>query len=319
MEIKFERNPIFDIACGIRPIKAFHPATLLQPDPDSCRLFLNVDAKVIWFYQYCAENNIQGKIECVFTDSKELKDIASPEYAGGVECVFKEFWTATIYMNGEVVSTATSSGTYAVNDRKERDDASNTLRKYAISAALMQAGFGTISAFNMSENDKAMLNASGMQCAATPSMAPGSPMEIQECFYGNTQPAPFNPPAAPVIQDTFFGSAPETQSPVQNSQIPVFNASVAPGPFGNQQAAPNQFQTPPPAPVVPPVDPIAAAKQLVWVGSGRFKGKTLGEILSDPSGLKNIAYIANDFTPRTEEMKQVKEAAKLILEHEQNK
>lgn len=319
--MNFERNAIFDIACGIRPIKAFHPATLLQPDLNSRRLYLDMTAKTIWFYQYCAENGIQGKIDCAHTETKELKDIASSEFVGGAASINKEFWTATVYMNGEAVSTSTASGTYVVNDRGERDSASNTLRKYAISAALMQAGFGIVSAFNMTQADIDNLIASGMQVADKPTVLPGSPLEIQECFYGQnsapaftlpTQNAPAiqdaffsnnataNAPTAPAVQDTFFGNAPAAPAPVNPAPAPV----IAP---------------PAPTPPAPAVDPIAAAKQLTWVGSGRFKGKTLGEILSDPSGMKNIAYIANEFTPRSAEAQRVKEAAALILAHEQNK
>ena len=173
-DITFDRNIRFDIACGVRPIKAFHPSSLLQPDLESRRLFLDVNAKTIWFYQYCEEHGIQGKIDCVYSHSENLQEIQSPEFVGGKSGVVKEFWTATIYLGGEAVSSATSSGTYMVYNPQERDNASNTLRKYAISAALMQAGFGVISAYDMTEADINKLNAAGLHVAEQPSVSPSA-------------------------------------------------------------------------------------------------------------------------------------------------
>lgn len=322
-DIIFDRNIQFDFACGVRPIKAFHPSVLLQPDLDSRRLYLDMNAKTIWFYQYCAEHDIQGKIDCAYSHSENLQEIQSPEFVGGKSGVVKEFWTATIYLGGEAVSSATSSGTYMVYNPQERDSASNTLRKYAISAALMQAGFGVISAFNMTEADVTKLTSAGLQVAEKPTFSPSSPMEIQETFYGNTAFPPRNsaqaPQPGPVIQDTFFGSESSAAVNVPGNQSPS-PTPAAPNAPSNQPYAPTVPDAPAdPVPSPAPADPIVAAKQVMWVGAGKFKGKTLGEILSDANGLKNIAWIVNDFKPRGEEARQMQSAAKLILEHEMNK
>ena len=60
------------------------------------------------------------------------------------------------------------------------------------------------------------------------------------------------------------------------------------------------------------VDPLIAAKQMMWPAGGRFKGKTLGTILSE-GGASSIAFIANEYVARNEEGQRVKAAAKLIL------
>lgn len=297
----FERNPVFDFASKLRPIKAFDPEILLEADTQSYRRFLTPDAKLLWFYQFCIEQGLTGKVDTQFVSAEDLKDIPSNEFAGGYVHLVKEYWAATVYINGESIATATVSGTFIVNDQQERDTASNQLRKSAVGAALSQAGFGVISGFNMTENDIAMLNIPAQPGApaptAIPQMAPSAPT------------APAQPT---VVQNSFFGNA----APNPMGPVPTTTAPAVPVNQG-YPAPPVQMPPAPPVTNAPPapqsMDPVVAAKQTVWKGSGRFKDKSLGDILSEPGGAKNIAWIANEYVPRTADGHKVKEAAKLVL------
>lgn len=288
----YDNNPIFEISCLIRPIKAFHPRDLLEANTDNFRLFLTSNTKLMWFHQYCAEQGISGVVNTQFLKSEVLKDVPDSEFAGSVVSPVKEYWTATVIMNGNEVSKATSSGTFLVNDRTERDSASNQLRKYAIGAALSQAGFGIVDSFDMSTDDIQRI-----MIAANPQETPLSQPGATQPKTDNT-PAPV--PAVSQMQDSFFGM-PAVQSTPASA---VLQQPTFPSPH------PVSVTTPPPA---PQVDPIMLAKQVVWNGSGPMKGLTLGEVLSNPGGVRNIEWIANNYTPKSEAGRQAKEAAKLIL------
>lgn len=279
----FEVNQAFRVSCGLRPIKAFDPAILLEVDPKSMRLFLTSDAKLIWFYQYCLENNIAGAVESHFDKCEELKSIPSSQYEGGEGTVFKEYWTATVFMNGEPVTHATSSETFVVNNPVERDEVSGSLRKLSIGAALSQAGFGVLSGIDMSENDKSA--------------------------WLTNQPAPAAPNNG--ADNTPFTTTPQS-APTQQAADPF---------FGNQTqmqfSAPAQETTPPAAaPVMPSgtaVSPLDAAKAMVWQGGGPMKGMTLGTILGEPNGIMNIKWIATMYAPHSDAGKAIKAAAQTIL------
>ena len=271
---------------ALRPIQGFNPEMLLKNDCESFRKYWEPDAKLLWFHQYCKENGISGKVDTQYLTTEELKDIPSTEFSGNIASINKEFWTAIVYMNGEVISEATVSGTYVVNDQKERDLASNQLRKSAIGAALSQAGFGAYSGFDMNQEEIAQIIAAANSNGAL--LPAGEPTTV-------TPPvsAPKQNPVAPV-QDSFFGASPVTPAPVQ---------------------------APPAAPAAPVVvtppsvaeDPLVAAKKLVWNGSGIFKGKMLGEFLGTSQGRQNLEFIANKYAPRTEEGRKLQEGARLIL------
>lgn len=291
----FEKNIAFEHSCNIRPIKAFHPESLLEVDPNTYRRYLSSEAKQLWFHQYCAEQGMKGRIDAHFVKAEELKDIPDQDVMGGIACLVKEYWNAIVYINGEVVGTAMASGTLVVNDRAERDQASGQLRKGAISAALSQAGFGVISAFNMTQNDIDRLRAENTQPnapAAYNQPAPAAPIGQQ---------APAIPMGQPVMQNSFFdapapaaiGAAPNAGYPYRPS-APVI------------QPATSMPET------LPQIDPLTAAKQVVWTGGGVAKGKTLGEVLGEAGGVKTLRWIA-DHTPRNDAARQAKDAARLIL------
>lgn len=287
--MEFERNTLFGLACNVRPISGFNPESLLENDYESFRRYLTPDGKLLWFHQYCAENGVIGRVDVQFVSSETLKDIPDSEVVGGIASPVKEYWKAGIYMNETEVASAVSSGTFLVNDRVERDAASNQLRKSAIGAALSQAGFGIISGFDMSEADRirvceAMVNGALAKPATVPaSVAPPTPAA----------------PTAPVMAPAFPGMA-APGNPAQGSF------------FGAPQPSP--VSSPAPTAPAPQADPLVVAKAVVWNGAGKNKGKTLGQILSEPGGLKNITWIAKDYSPRTAEGKQVQEAAALILQ-----
>lgn len=291
----FEKNIIFEHSCRIRPIQAFHPESLLEVDTNTYRRYLSSEAKQLWFHQYCAEQSLKGRIDAHFVKAEELKDIPDQDVMGGIACLVKEYWNAIVYINGEVVGTAMASGTLVVNDRAERDQASGQLRKSAISAALTQAGFGVVSGFNMTQSDIDQLRAEGVP--ATPNQpAPATP-------FGQQAPAvPMRQPAQqPVMQNSFF----DAPAPAAIGTAPNAGYSYSSGAPAVQPPAPMP-QT------VPQMDPLTAAKQVVWTGGGVAKGKTLGEVLGEAGGVKTIRWIA-DHTPRTDAARQAKDAAQLIL------
>jgi hypothetical protein len=288
----FEHNTNFELSCRIRPISGFNPADLLEADLETNRIYLSANAKMLWFQQYCAEKQILGKIDTAFISSEVLKEVPDDSVVGKVASPVKEYWDATIFMNGEAVSHATVSGTYLVNDRMERDNASGQLRKKAIGAALSQAGFGSIDSFPMTTKD--------IQAAQAIAAANGNtPVGPQQGF----QPAPqTSAPTYNVMQNSFFQApaAPVAPAPMQNT---------APEPFFNIQAA----QANAVANDNTPASPLDAAKQMVWAGRGPLNGMTLGQILSGRGGKRQLEYIANQ--QRTAENAALLDAAKLILDN----
>lgn len=287
--IPFEKNMAFEHSCRIRPIKGFHPETLLELDLESFRRYLSHDSKLLWFHQYCLEQGHKGTVETEFSTAETLKDIPDSNVQGSFASLVKEYWTATVFINGEEISRAMVSGTFMVNDQKERDTASNQLRKSAIGAALSQAGFGVISAFNLTVNEIASLK----EALAAQNFAdlnqPSVPAPSQASMNG-VNPNPALPFTAP--------------NPFVNAGNTITGAPVVSPP-------PAQRTNEPPAAVQE--DPLEAAKRVVWPGNGPHKGKTLGEILSAVGGAKNIAWLANDYAPRSAEGMQAQEAARTIL------
>ena len=302
----FENNPIFEKSCLIRPIRGFNPEMLLEVDTQSFRRYLTPDAKLLWFTQYCLENGMNGKIDTQFVSSENLGNIPCSTVEGGIATLFKEYWGCTVYINGEAISTAAASGTFVANDPQERDFASNQLRKSAIGAALSQAGFGVISGFNMTANDITALCA---QAAQQPGVTAPGQMPQQANGPAPAPQAPVMPqPAAPQApaQTSFFGNGMAAPNPFGSFGVAP-GATTAPAPVQPAVTAPVQ-----PAPMVQ-ADPVAEAKQLIWNGSGRFKGQTLGQILGETGGVKNLQYIAVDYKPRHPDGQKLQEGAKLIL------
>lgn len=283
----FKINNGFAASCALRPISAFSVPELLEVDPQTMRAYISSATKQLWFHQFCAENGIRGKIVTDFLSSENLAPIPYTGAEGGTAFPVKEFWKATIYLGDEAISSAISSQVYMVHDQQERDSASNQLRNAAIGAALSQAGFGVVSSFDLDPEDAQRIQEQmGNQ---------GMSGNTELPFNMPTVTPPVVSPAAPTVApNSFFGNATNTPAPAAPVQAPVFQQPAA-----TMQA---------------PVDPLAAAKQVKWVGKGKYQGLTLGEVLSDVSGVKNIQWIVNQFTARTPEQAAVKEAAKVILE-----
>ena len=301
--MQFEKNLLFENACRIRPISAFHPEILLEINDKEFRRYLTADGKMLWFHWYCLEQGIRGKIETTFLSIEDL-GVTNVRMEDGQFCetkVYKEYWKATVYMNDVETGSAISSGTFMLVNNKERDDASNILRKNAIGAALSQAGFGVISGFDMTANDIAQFCAeAAMQNQQTPPTQ--SPMGTAVAPMATTPPAPPAPYSQQpnTVQDCFFGTAPQMAAiPMQQPPIPTQPAA---------QPAPMQ------APPVQQVDPLEAAKAVVWRGTGPQKDKTLGAILGEPGGRKFLQFIANDFNARSDAGRIAKDAAALILQ-----
>lgn len=283
----FKINNGFAASCALRPISAFSVPELLEVDPQTMRAYISSATKQLWFHQFCAENGIRGKIVTDFLSSENLAPIPYTGAEGGTAFPVKEFWKATIFLGDEAISSAISSQVYMVHDPQERDSASNQLRNAAIGAALSQAGFGVVSSFDLDPEDAQRIQEQmGNQ---------GMSGNTELPFNMPTVTPPVVSPAAPTVApNSFFGNANNAPAPAAPVQAPVF-----------QQPA---------ATIQAPVDPLAAAKQVKWVGKGKYQGLTLGEVLSDVSGVKNIQWIVNQFTARTPEQAAVKEAAKVILE-----
>lgn len=287
-----EFNKNFILACNVRPIQAFDPASLLEVDYQRFRAFLSAGSKLTWFYQYCAEQGLTGMVQTRFVSSENLPPIPCTGAEGNVAYLGKEYWEATVYIDEKIISIAQSSQTFMVHSQSERDGISNNLRKAAIGAALSQAGFGIMSSFELADADKAAIMA---QMGIDPSALPTA---------GVTPPSTVPPVSAPApTQDPFFGgNVPQPTAPV----VPPV-APVAP------QAAPLAAPVVVPTPPAEQVDPLTAAKNVMWVGSGKYTGQTLGQILSAPEGAKNIRWIAETYKPRSEAAKKMQEAAQLIL------
>lgn len=312
--MQFEKNILFENACRIRPISAFHPEILLEINDKEFRRYLTADGKMLWFHWYCLEQGIRGKIETTFLSIEDL-GVTNVRMEDGQFCetkVYKEYWKATVYMNDVETGSATSSGTFMLVNNKERDDASNILRKNAIGAALSQAGFGVISGFDMTANDIAQLCAEAAKQNQQPSPTENAPAAA---FVPATQTSPIPNLQQPnTVQDCFFGSEPQVQF---GNQIP--QTSTAPqtpsASFTNPASVGSAPAPMPPAqPTQPQIDPLDAAKAVVWGGNGPQKGKSLGQILGEPGGRKFLQFIANDFSPRSDAGRVAKNAAAMILQ-----
>lgn len=270
--------PAFVLSCGLRPIRAFEVSSLLEvyEKNEKRRLFIGSEAKQLWFHQYCAEKGVKGKIDSAFIESTDLQTVPSEEYFGGVAGLRKEYWTATVYMDGEAVATATASEAFVINDRNEREIISAKIRNKAIGAALSQAGFGVMDGFDMSPDDIQRL----ANPESTPQEIPGQKSE------GNAIPTPATATPSPqqILQDTFFNSNPAPKATTATATLPTI--------------------APPPTPAI---DPLTAAKLVSW------QGKPLGTILGEPNGRKQIKWLASDgFKPR-EGQEAIKAAAQTIM------
>ena len=296
----FEKNPVFEFSCSLRPIKAFHPSMLLEVDKDSLRLYLSADSKMLWFHQFCNEQGISGVVNTRFLSSEVLREVRDEQFVGGVVTPVKEYWEATVLINGNAASVATASETFLVNSYIDRDRISYTLRKRAIGAALSQAGFGVIDGFDMTPNDIQQLGidpatvaarktANATNVMAQPSSAPVASAPMQ----GNA-----NNAATTVMQDTFFGSA-----------APAVEDNTAYAQAGQQPVQPT------PAPAAPngANDPLALAKQMVWPKGGTLQGKTLGEISSMINGVSKLEWIISHTTTNSDVDRQFHAAAQLVL------
>lgn len=290
-------NNSFAASCQLRPISAFSVPDLLEVDLQTMRAFISSASKQLWFHQFCAEQGIKGKIVTQFLSADNLPPIPFTGAEGGTAFPVKEYWKATIFMDGAEITSAESSQTFLVHDQVERDSASNQLRNAAIGAALSQAGFGVISSFQLCAEDvEAMQKQMG-----DPNMIPPAPTVTTT----STTAAP-----APAAPNSFFGNG-VTAAP------PLFQ-QTGPAPSNNPPAAPvfTPATNPVSAPVVnqAPLDPLAAAKATMWHGTGKYQGMTLGDILSGVSGVKNIKWIAETYVPRNSEAAAVQAAARVILE-----
>lgn len=277
-------------------------------DPIKGNYYFTPDAKVLWFLQWCIENNLTPKIVAQFVGSTFLDSVADSSVEGNSANLFQEHWRASVFVNGEMVSEADATGIVKLNSWEDRKYTSNQTRKYAIGAALSLYGFGAVSTFPMTEEEiNDALKASGNPVPANPNAPVTSPASAQ--FVQNMAPVMgANPvPAAslaavPVnqghmMQDSFFGSNILPEAGTAGTIPPAYRP-----PMTESQPA-----------TAPQVDPLDEAKKLVWPGKGKFAGKTLGEILSAPGAQKNLDYIVNEYNPRNADGQAFKDAAKLIL------
>lgn len=307
----FDRNTNFEASCKIRPIKTFDPHTLLEASCEGQRIYLSPASKLLWFHAYCMENGIAGAVESRFVSGEVLKTTADQTVAGQINTLVKEYWGASVIMNGEVVATAVVSGLflngepYEIDINGQRRFAVIETRKKAIGAALSQAGFGIVDGFDMTENDKARFAAAAPNAQSDSNPAQGQPAGGYVQQYA--QPAQQNNAASyTMMQNSFFQGA-----EAQAAQAPA----SAHAPASHQVHAPMSVTTPAPAQAQPPfpADPVAAAKQMVWTGRGPLNGMTLGQILSGRGGKRQLEYLINQ--QRTAENAALQDAARLILEN----
>lgn len=324
------------VVVKLRPIQAFDPIILITTDirlpaidaqdqSPKGSYWWSPEAKQVWFQQYCQEHSLSSQIVTEFIGSEMLTPVPDSSVEGQFAHLVREHWRAIIFVNGEKVSEADSTGYVKTNSFEDRKYSSNQIRKYAIGAALSQYGFGAISTFSMTEEDirEELKNATGNPPPTAPQFVqnnaqpvPAGQMYVQPAgnppahnpvnfgVSGSGQPAnPISVAAPQVMQDSFFGS--------NNGFAP---APVPPTPVASVSPA---YQHPVPPVQVAPVqqDPLAEAKAMMWPGKGKFAGKTLGDILSAPGAQKNLEWTVNEWTPRSNEGRAFQAAAKLLLDN----
>ena len=316
---------------ALRPLNAFNPCELIHSDikfpekpdqPIKGNYYWPPDEQLLWFHTYCQENNVNAKIVTQFLGATPLPSVPDSSVEGQSAQLLQEHWKATILVDGQVVSEGDATGFVKLNSWEDRKYSSNQTRKYAIGAALSQYGFGAKPTFPMEDEEikQALLDAG----IPVPDNSPATsgvtaPPAVNPAKSGSSAPVavtpspstvPQNNTSPAVMQDSFFG----------NNGVFSGNADTSAGCDPNALANVPMYkpQVTPPASttvVADDGDPVALAKQVVWPGKGKFAGKSLGEILSEPGGMKNLAYIVNDYNARSEDGQKVKAAAKLILDN----
>lgn len=270
--------------CAFRPEGAFQ--INVNYNANTYDIVMRPEAKALWFQTWCAERAYVGHMECQTEKVEVIGDkllvIAS----------------AKVYIDSKLVSSDVGSRAAMLTDPNSLDAAAQMAASYAKGRALSNAGFGAC----CSKYDIPIPPDNGMNPGAAPSGGETLPLPFTMPTGSWDQPSvPQQVPAGPVFGQAVNGNQQygfQGSDPGQQMNIPGVN------PGWNGQPAPAQQPVGNMNPVMQ--DQIAAAKAVVWTGSGPNQGKTLGDILCTQP--KNIAWMADKARDEA-----VRNAAKLLL------
>lgn len=213
-------------ACQYNPTENFESVT----DEFGTRKILALPYKLLWFHTYCAEKGIEGYVE------SDDFSITAYESSGTAIVTAR----ARVIMNGKVVATGSAGKSFILNNSNMMDGAVQAATGSALSRALGNAGFGTISS-----NE---LNGS----------APVVPDPNQQ-----NAPLPYT-----------FSAGNNCTAPTNCN-----NPGTSSGPSAPDQSSSSPAPAPDQQSFLPQPDPIAAAKAVICP-CGPKKGMPYGEVLA---------------------------------------
>ncbi len=254
MKIPPEWAALFNMAKSIRPC-AFDPTPHLVPgevaEGKAPSVYLPLDAKRVWFHTYCTEKGVAGRIHC--GEPKINFDLA---HSNGARIGFV-YCNCDIIIDDVVVANATAGQAVFVDNLGDLTMAIQNASGSAQSRALSNAGFGAVSGTDLVADN----------CNGADACGENIPLPFTTGGDDHT-----NEPA-PVATKNYGATNIEPKS----ATAPVVKAE------------PNPTAT---IPVAAPVfDELAKAKATVCrVRSRDWEGKSFGEILASPGGIKAIHY-----------------------------
>lgn len=254
MKIPAEWKALFDAARAIRPC-SFDPSSCLvlgdMAEGKAPSVYLPLDAKRVWFHTYCNEKGVKGTI--INEEPKLNFDLVHSNGAkiGFVTC------NCNIIIDDVVVANDSSGKAIYVDNL---DDLSMVIQECsgnAQSRALSNAGFGAVSGTKLVTND----NPTNAELPFTM----GDEGETNADSFGTK---PENKPAT-VASDNNSATNTAVAAPVATTEPAVTAPTV----------------------IAPVLDELAKAKATVCrVRSRDWEGKSFGEILASPGGIKAIHY-----------------------------
>lgn len=174
-------------ACAYNPDKDV--ITITNEETHAVEQYLEVKYRMLWFHQYCAENNINGIV-----DEANICFIPEANLA---------YVTCKIYMNGELAATGIAGGTLQDN----RSGIQN-IATAAKGRALANLGFGTIT--------------------ATSSFGSGEAFPVDSGVPGETSKVPTMAFDRSTRTYTAIGSNGQNNTMLQNTPTPAQPSSIMP-------------------------------------------------------------------------------------------
>lgn len=256
-------------ACSYKP----QLKTVAGYTPETVRSHLPLEEKALWFYTYCQENHLEGRID---TASYQIHPVT---FSNGTPGWFVTV-RADIYMNGKVIGTAVAGQVASLDNEMNLDLILQYASGIAKNRALCNAGFGLISG-----TDRDASGGNGSACASSGAF----PSPVQP----NGQPAPVMAQSQPT--QTPAQSAPSIPNGQDGNPF-LFGGN----PPGSAPANPGESQ-----------EQMWAKGVICTLNrttrSGNLKGMRMGDVLA--TNPETILWIAGNYKTDND----MKKSAQILL------